>query len=93
MRGVTSRPPQIHNPEGDILDNIGYWQEVCEIYTARGNETVVIIGNFSAEIENPIRKVIERLSHISDPMKKPWSLKNWMTFFFIMAIDSPHRVY
>lgn len=57
--------PQIHNPEGDILDNIDYWQEVCEIYTAKGNEKIVIIGNFK-NYENTNYIAIDRNPGLGD---------------------------
>lgn len=38
--------PHIKNSEGYLLDNIDAWEEVCEIYTAKGGEQYIIIGNF-----------------------------------------------
>lgn len=38
--------PQISNQAGLFLDNIDEWQEICTVYTAKGNEEYFIIGNF-----------------------------------------------
>ncbi len=38
--------PQINNQAGLFLDNIDEWQEICTVYTAKGDERYFIIGNF-----------------------------------------------
>jgi len=38
--------PQINSKEGLFLDNIEAWEELCNLYTATGNEKYFIIGNF-----------------------------------------------
>lgn len=38
--------PQINSKEGLFLDNIEEWEELCNVYTASGNEKYFIIGNF-----------------------------------------------
>jgi outer membrane protein OmpA-like peptidoglycan-associated protein len=44
--GLIIQRPQIINKPGHIMDNIDYWQELCGIYRARGNERYLTIGNF-----------------------------------------------
>ncbi|MDD3741731.1 MAG: OmpA family protein [Bacteroidales bacterium] len=44
--GLIIQRPQIINRPGHIMDNIDYWQEMCGIYRARGNEKYLTIGNF-----------------------------------------------
>jgi len=39
--------PQIENPENQYLAEKNKWQEFSGIYTAKGNEKYMIIGNFS----------------------------------------------
>lgn len=51
--------PQIKNPEGYFLDNIDEWEEVCEIYTAKGGEQYIILGNFKND-ENTNYIAIDR---------------------------------
>ncbi len=41
-----SYTPQITNKVGLFLDNIDEWEEFCTVYTASGNETFFILGNF-----------------------------------------------
>jgi outer membrane protein OmpA-like peptidoglycan-associated protein len=41
-----SYTPQITNKIGLFLDNINEWEEFCIVYTASGNESYFIIGNF-----------------------------------------------
>ena len=41
-----SYTPQITNKIGLFLDNINDWEEFCTVYTASGNESYFIIGNF-----------------------------------------------
>lgn len=38
--------PQVHNEPGKIMDNKNEWKEICGIYTAKGDERFVVIGNF-----------------------------------------------
>jgi len=42
-----SYTPQITNKVGLFLDNINEWEEFCTVYTASGNESFFIVGNFS----------------------------------------------
>ncbi len=44
--GLIIQRPQIINKPGNIMDNIDYWQELCGIYRAGGNEEYLTIGNF-----------------------------------------------
>ncbi|HNQ67187.1 MAG TPA: OmpA family protein [Bacteroidales bacterium] len=44
--GLIIQRPQIINRPGHIMDNIDYWQEMCGVYRARGNEKYLTIGNF-----------------------------------------------
>ncbi|MDD4148649.1 MAG: OmpA family protein [Bacteroidales bacterium] len=44
--GLIIQRPQIINKPGHIMDNQDYWQELCGIYRARGNEQYLTIGNF-----------------------------------------------
>jgi outer membrane protein OmpA-like peptidoglycan-associated protein len=41
-----SYTPQITNKIGLFLDNISDWEEFCTVYTANGNESFFIVGNF-----------------------------------------------
>lgn len=38
--------PQLNNLSGLFLDNIDDWQQMCQVYTAKGGEKFFIIGNF-----------------------------------------------
>lgn len=44
--GLIIQRPQIINKPGNIMDNFDFWQELCGIYRARGNEKFLTIGNF-----------------------------------------------
>lgn len=44
--GLIIQRPQVINKPGHIMDNIDYWQELCGIYRAGGNEKYLTIGNF-----------------------------------------------
>lgn len=44
--GLIIQRPQIINRPGHIMENIDYWQEMCGIYRARGDEKYLTIGNF-----------------------------------------------
>ncbi|HOZ30304.1 MAG TPA: OmpA family protein [Bacteroidales bacterium] len=44
--GLIIQRPQIINRPGHVMENIDYWQELCGIYRARGNEKYLTIGNF-----------------------------------------------
>jgi len=44
--GLIIQRPQVINRPGHVMDNIDYWQELCGIYRARGNEKYLTIGNF-----------------------------------------------
>ncbi len=44
--GLIIQRPQIINKPGHIMDNVDYWQEMCGVYRARGNEKYLTIGNF-----------------------------------------------
>jgi outer membrane protein OmpA-like peptidoglycan-associated protein len=44
--GLIIQRPQVINKPGNIMDNIDYWQEMCGIYRAKGNELYLTIGNF-----------------------------------------------
>lgn len=44
--GLIIQRPQVINKPGHIMDNVDYWQEMCGVYRARGNEKYLTIGNF-----------------------------------------------
>jgi len=44
--GLIIQMPQVINKPGHIMDNVDYWQEMCGVYRARGNEKYLTIGNF-----------------------------------------------
>lgn len=46
LRGNLPVTPDITTPEGQTLDNKDDWEHVCAIYTAKGDESFFIIGNF-----------------------------------------------
>ena len=44
--GLIIQRPQVINKPGHIMDNVDYWQEMCGVYRARGDEKYLTIGNF-----------------------------------------------
>lgn len=44
--GLIIQRPQVINKPGHFMDNVDYWQEMCGVYRARGNEIYLTIGNF-----------------------------------------------
>lgn len=44
--GIIIQMPQVMNRPGHIMDNVDYWQEMCGVYRAKGNEKYLTIGNF-----------------------------------------------
>ncbi|MBN2611151.1 MAG: OmpA family protein [Bacteroidales bacterium] len=41
-----SLTPQLSSPEGLFLDNVEDWEQICQVYEAKGGEKFFIIGNF-----------------------------------------------
>ncbi|MBN1184565.1 MAG: OmpA family protein [Bacteroidales bacterium] len=80
--------PQIHNPEGDILDNIDYWQEVCEIYTSKGGETFMIIGNFK-NYENTNYIAIDRNPGLGDKKQAYYYIDDIHVVALDACVDCP----
>jgi outer membrane protein OmpA-like peptidoglycan-associated protein len=44
--GLIIQIPQVINKPGHIMDNVDYWQEMCGVYRAHGDEEFLTIGNF-----------------------------------------------
>jgi outer membrane protein OmpA-like peptidoglycan-associated protein len=44
--GLIIQRPQVINRPGHIMDNVDFWQELCGVYRAGGNEEYLTIGNF-----------------------------------------------
>lgn len=48
IESYLGRRAQVENPKGRFLDNKDEWQQICQVYVAKGNEQYVVIGNFNS---------------------------------------------
>ncbi len=44
---LSTLKPQIRNKDGLFLDNVEDWQQICQVYLAKGGEKFFVIGNFN----------------------------------------------
>ncbi|MBX9448478.1 MAG: hypothetical protein KL787_01610 [Taibaiella sp.] len=77
---IPPSPPQLENPEGNVLFDTTEWVPMSWIYTAEGNEKVMTVGNFyeTSQITHP-------------PMEEPGHYRSFFFFdnFCVRNINDP----
>ncbi|MEM9983549.1 MAG: gliding motility-associated C-terminal domain-containing protein [Bacteroidota bacterium] len=49
--------PQVRNQPGTYLEDTVNWMQICDTFTARGNEKYLLIGNFTDSLDIPSRHI------------------------------------